>query len=385
MKNEYDVIVVGGGPSGASAAKAAVKSGLRTLIIEKQKIPRNKTCSGMLMPDAMDIIKENFGDLPKRILSEPIQFHSLRFHFDSGRTYDIPLRAMIVERSEFDQWLCEKSGAEVIDEMNVTGFKEKSGGVDIICRDKANNQKAFSTSILIAADGARSEIAHSVEPDRRQKIVWYTVAQYYYQGKADLEPGYFHVFSSRDLCFYPAAYWKHDNLVLDTNVPTGDAITRGRERFVEYLSSRYGFTFDGITKKAGCMWAMPAREDLFALGTSRVLIAGDAAGFTRFLGEGITSALATGTIAGESAFEGHEKGLSPGDIYRRRVQREKRLSKSDFSLLTHLKRYESGFRYNALQDTLFSAPDLIRFSRSISRLERALIKGKTPSVPSPMT
>ena len=45
--NEYDVLVVEGGVAGSIAAKFAAKHGLKTLLIEKAKTPRNKPCSGI--------------------------------------------------------------------------------------------------------------------------------------------------------------------------------------------------------------------------------------------------------------------------------------------------------------------------------------------------
>ncbi|NBC57804.1 MAG: FAD-dependent oxidoreductase, partial [Bacteroidetes bacterium] len=42
----YDVAVIGSGPSGASAAFHAAKLGLKTIIIEKEILPRYKTCGG---------------------------------------------------------------------------------------------------------------------------------------------------------------------------------------------------------------------------------------------------------------------------------------------------------------------------------------------------
>ena len=45
MREKYDVIIVGSGPSGASAARALRGSGLRTAILERKKLPRHKMCS----------------------------------------------------------------------------------------------------------------------------------------------------------------------------------------------------------------------------------------------------------------------------------------------------------------------------------------------------
>ena len=44
-----DVVVVGAGPSGSAAAKKCAQYGLRTLMLEKRQLPRNKICSGMIM------------------------------------------------------------------------------------------------------------------------------------------------------------------------------------------------------------------------------------------------------------------------------------------------------------------------------------------------
>lgn len=45
----YDVIVVGAGPTGACASKTLAENGYKVLMIEKFKLPRYKSCSGMLI------------------------------------------------------------------------------------------------------------------------------------------------------------------------------------------------------------------------------------------------------------------------------------------------------------------------------------------------
>ncbi len=45
--NEYDILVVGGGVAGSISAKLSAERGLKTLLIEKAKTPRNKPCSGI--------------------------------------------------------------------------------------------------------------------------------------------------------------------------------------------------------------------------------------------------------------------------------------------------------------------------------------------------
>ena len=52
--NEYDVIVCGGGPSGATTAFYAAKAGMKVLVIDKSKFPRDKACGGLLTARLFD-------------------------------------------------------------------------------------------------------------------------------------------------------------------------------------------------------------------------------------------------------------------------------------------------------------------------------------------
>ncbi|MBA4369470.1 MAG: NAD(P)/FAD-dependent oxidoreductase, partial [Desulfobacterium sp.] len=46
----YDVIIVGGGPAGSTCASELVKAGKKTLVIDKDKFPRDKMCAGWISP-----------------------------------------------------------------------------------------------------------------------------------------------------------------------------------------------------------------------------------------------------------------------------------------------------------------------------------------------
>ena len=53
MTDRYDVLVVGGGPSGAAAAYWLAQQGRRVLVVEKKRFPREKTCGDGLTPRAV--------------------------------------------------------------------------------------------------------------------------------------------------------------------------------------------------------------------------------------------------------------------------------------------------------------------------------------------
>ncbi len=76
-----DVIIVGAGPAGSAFAIKCVGHGLKTLVLEMSKLPRDKVCSRMIMgPVAYTLIKQEFGGLPERILSSPYYLSGYMFH-----------------------------------------------------------------------------------------------------------------------------------------------------------------------------------------------------------------------------------------------------------------------------------------------------------------
>lgn len=60
-KNEvwkmYDVVVVGAGPAGSTAAKILAERGMRVLLVERHKLPRYKSCSGVLIQKSIDLVQ----------------------------------------------------------------------------------------------------------------------------------------------------------------------------------------------------------------------------------------------------------------------------------------------------------------------------------------
>ena len=58
MNNQYDIIIIGAGPSGSSAALYAEKLGLKTILLDKSTFPRDKICGDALSGKSVRYMKE---------------------------------------------------------------------------------------------------------------------------------------------------------------------------------------------------------------------------------------------------------------------------------------------------------------------------------------
>ena len=63
LKKNYDVVIVGAGPSGAATARGLVNEGLEVLVLEKRKLPRYKMCSGIIFKKSQDITERFWGKI----------------------------------------------------------------------------------------------------------------------------------------------------------------------------------------------------------------------------------------------------------------------------------------------------------------------------------
>ena len=109
-KSDFDVIVVGGGPSGATAAHEIALAGHRVLLLERAF--RIKPCGGAIPP----CILGEF-DIPRSLLKAEIQ--SARMISPKAQKVDMPIEGTfvgMVDRDEFDPWLrlrAQRAGAEL--------------------------------------------------------------------------------------------------------------------------------------------------------------------------------------------------------------------------------------------------------------------------------
>ncbi len=296
----YDLIVAGGGPSGASAARRAAKNGLKTLLLEKELLPRYKPCGGAVSEHA-----RSFLDFPVPLEISEEDIYGVKVSYN-GRTivgrkgYRL---AVTVTRSRFDYYLvrkAEEAGAAVIDGTAVTDYREDSDGVSV----RAGGSE-YRTRYLITAEGAHGSLKRRVRrPDEKTEYA-IAVELGVAKDKGSISE------ESRDLIEidFSAArngygwVFPHDGYYSIGVGGVAEYLSKPKLDMDRFLCNK-GFSSSSsgpsktVHKQAGHMIPLGGIERRVASG--RVLLSGDAAGFVdAFTGEGIAYAIRSGQIAAD--------------------------------------------------------------------------------------
>jgi geranylgeranyl reductase len=172
MSMEYDVVVVGGGPSGATAAEDLARSGVKVALLDRAG--RIKPCGGAIPPRLI----ADF-DIPDSQIVARIQ--TARMISPSGRKVDIPIEngfVGMVDREHFDEFLrvrAKQAGAHRYTGTYVR-LEREGGKTEVVFRDKiSGNEQRLGAKVVIGADGARSDVARDEVPggDRIPYVIAY--------------------------------------------------------------------------------------------------------------------------------------------------------------------------------------------------------------------
>jgi flavin-dependent dehydrogenase len=109
-KTGVDIVVVGAGPAGTAAAKRCAEAGLKTILLEKKKLPRDKVCSGLIVGSAaQSLIKKEFGEIPKNVLSDPFFYNGVMIYVQGAKPLSIDSKIPVGWRRDLDFWMTAKA------------------------------------------------------------------------------------------------------------------------------------------------------------------------------------------------------------------------------------------------------------------------------------
>jgi len=162
MQNNYDVIVVGAGPAGSAAAKAAAERGAKTIVLEEHpKIGLPQHCSGLYYGTKSEVGEKVLAGMDRRLIIDEVKLR--RIYSPKGRVFEIPLEGQgvyLLDRALFDMQLAgqaAEAGAEILINTKVTDLiTEGDAVVGVATQSKVCPE--IRGKIVIAADGIRSLI-----------------------------------------------------------------------------------------------------------------------------------------------------------------------------------------------------------------------------------
>jgi len=329
----YDVLVVGAGPGGAAAARRCVDHGLKTLLIDKKKLPRRKACSGIIANISQNYVLENFGPIPAECFGRPYASRGMCFYFPSvGPVFaDADCYAPYVWRDKFDHFLARSSGAELRDETRFDCLKEEKDHLIVTLRSGKETVEV-KTAYLVGADGGRSRVIDSFAPDVYDKVAFAWARQKYYEGEIDADDRYLYWFLIKGMGPFPWLNIKDGQIIIGLAHVPGVRFNAINDRYLDFLKKNLGLKIKGEIASEGCLANMMSPLNRFFPGRRRVLMAGDACGLMHQGGEGISCALMSGGYAGDAIYKAlNSPGTEAVPLYRQLLAREMEIALDQFN------------------------------------------------------
>ncbi|MGW4894895.1 geranylgeranyl reductase family protein [Kitasatospora sp. NPDC004240] len=304
----WDVVVVGAGPAGSSAAYAAAAQGRRVLLLDKAEHPRYKTCGGGIIGPSRDSLPPDFR-LP---LQDRV--HAVTFAYQGRFTRTRRSKRMLfglVNRDEFDLRLVQaakQAGAVLVTGVTVTGV-EQHGDEHRTATVTAADGRTFEARAVVGADGSASRIGRHVGVTFDQIDLGLEAEIPVPAPVAAAWAGRIHL----DWGPLPGSYGWVFPKTESSSLTVGVISARGDgERTKQYLADyirQLGLSGFPPSVESGHLTRCRAEDSPLSRG--RVLVAGDAAGLLEpWTREGISYALRSGRLAGEWAVKVAEAGTA---------------------------------------------------------------------------
>lgn len=295
-----EIIIVGGGPAGSSAAARLRKAGADVLLLDRERFPRHKLCAGWITPQVLADLEMHVGEYPHRFLSfRRLHWYLKRLHLP------VPCVQHSIRRYEFDAWLLERSGVEVL--WHAAKDVRRDG-------DGFTIDGVFRCRYLIGAAGTSCPVHRALfraaQPRMRSLQTVTLELEFPYEWTdPDCRLWFFEQGLPGYSWYVPKAHgWLNVGIgaMAQRLKERGEDIWLHWRRFADKLERRFDIRVPA--EPTGYSYYLRAPVDAARLGNA--FLAGDAAGLaTRDLCEGIGPAIQSGQRAADAILTGGEYDL----------------------------------------------------------------------------
>lgn len=312
LSPQYDVVVVGAGPGGSTAALVLARAGARVALVDKATFGRDKACGDLIGPRAIALLAQlGLDPGPGRRVGEMVVVGP------SGRRVVLPARTgltypgygIALPRLRFDAWLRDAAlgaGAEP-----VTGRVRSGGRRDDWSGVVLDDGRRLAADVVVGADGATSVIAEHAGLIEPRSVLWGFAQRAYVD--EDVERPVIALWDDRPWRGFPGYGWLFPGVDGAANVGLGlglGATRAGASRavasfdaFCDHLRNLGLLTRPVAHRRLGGWLKMGVVGTRPAAG--RTLLVGDAAGLVNPLqGEGIAPAIVSGYAAASAILAG---------------------------------------------------------------------------------
>lgn len=295
---QYDVIIVGGGPAGSTLAWALENSHKRILILDKQSFPRDKTCAGWVTPAVMESLQVDFEAYARDHVLQPIEnFRIGMMGQPAVENHHHQVVSYGIRRYEFDNYLLDR----------VTADKELNTSVKTIERQGRRwvINDAWAAPMLIGAGGHFCPVARKLGdgPGSHETVIAAKEVEFEMtpeqasgcRARGDMPELWF----CRDLKGYAWIFRKGNFLNIGLGREDNHKLSDHLHEFVDNMKAEGRIPTDLPGRFKGHAYLLYAHADR-PLVDDGLLLIGDAAGlaYTQS-GEGIRPAIESALMAAE--------------------------------------------------------------------------------------